>query len=593
MKVEFVLNSIKDRTMIYSSQKVEDENFGEVTQVEYIGTNYCENLIALVKSNLNEIKDTVYKGQTGRIANEEYELITSAQSYQVVFTIDSHEDKQSTQLQVSVLSENDIEYDIFLENLKINIKEILIKEWESCTWIVDEQSEFLGMQLYPKIFKIENKIRAFVNKVLTYHFGVNWSELVGLEEVLKSYNKNKVDFKREVPEFNNINDILISATMESLAKILLKSNIYDVNITITESEAMRLHKQLADSNSSSVFSIINEARKPKFNLWEDIFSKYFGVDNDPPKNITNFIKNRNHIAHNKLLTKNAYEKMQCDFENVEKLFNDANSKFIDEEPSDELCLTMQAEQEQAEQEEEYIFGRIKDETGIEILDSDAVFDKFYELVNDFYSEIDDGEYFNYAVQISSLFGFDNSDEKQILFSVESKVDDAYNFNVCADFDINEGMDEDSYMNIWVEELDGTKVLKAQIVYHNGEAHEDTLEGYYIPDSESFIDDENFRVFTEDLKTYIKEEMNVIKSKVDMMSYSAVKDGGFPPVSDFPCWNCNQEYISLDNEIYPYGYCINCGEETELKKCVRCQTIYLADDGNTDLCDYCYDRLKKE
>ena len=46
-----------------------------------------------------------------------------------------------------------------------------------------------------------------------------------------------------------------------------------------------------------------------------------------------------------------------------------------------------------------------------------------------------------------------------------------------------------------------------------------------------------------------------------------------PLADFPCWNCNQEYISIDDELYPYGHCINCGEENEILTCVRCGGIY--------------------
>ena len=82
-----------------------------------------------------------------------------------------------------------------------------------CTWIIDEQSECLGMQLYPLIFKTENKMRAFINKVLTYKLGVKWIDSIGVESIKRNYNKNKVEFKRNVPEFNNINDILISLTV--------------------------------------------------------------------------------------------------------------------------------------------------------------------------------------------------------------------------------------------------------------------------------------------------------------------------------------------------------------------------------------------
>ncbi len=71
----------------------------------------------------------------------------------------------------------------------VYLKELLLKDWEVCTWIMDEQSEYLGMQLYPLIFKAENKMRAFINKVMTHNFGIKWMELRGLEDMCrgKSY----------------------------------------------------------------------------------------------------------------------------------------------------------------------------------------------------------------------------------------------------------------------------------------------------------------------------------------------------------------------------------------------------------------------
>lgn len=126
------------------------------------------------------------------------------------------------------------------------------------------------------------------------------------------------------------------------------------------------------------------------------------------------------------------------------------------------------------------------------------------------------------------------------------------------FEITEGMGEDSTMSLWVEKSDKIEMLKVEITYHNGEAHEDTLECFYVPDSESFIDNDSLKEFIDDLKNYINNEMNTIKAEADALSFLSVKEGGYPPVADFPYWNCNQNYISIDDELYPYGHCINCG-----------------------------------
>jgi hypothetical protein len=84
----------------------------------------------------------------------------------------------------------------------------------------------------------------------------------------------------------------------------------------------------------------------------------------------------------------------------------------------------------------------------------------------------------------------------------------------------------------------TKILETKVMYHNGEAHEDTMECYYIPDSESYFENRSLKSFIDDLKSYISDDMNTIKTEVINLSYLAVKDGESLPVADFPCWNSN-------------------------------------------------------
>lgn len=482
-----------------------------------------------------------------------------------------------------------------MEKFKVYLKQILLKEWEICTWIIDEQSEYLGMQLYPLIFKAENKMRAFVNKVMTRKFGFKWMELIGLEDIIKGYQRSNVDFKREVPEFNNINDYLICSTAESLAKLMLKSKVFESSISLSDVQSIRIHKMLAENKSKSVFDSLLEMRKVKVDIWKDIFEKYF--DEKIQKEITNFIKNRNHVAHNKLLTMASYDKMRINILEIQTLFDKAEDAFMSEEPSDELYETWNIEQEEIRSEKEYVYDRIKNETGIDVLFPEQIFSLFEDKMQELYAAIDDSEYFSYAVSISSLNTIENEPETQILFTVNSNVDDAFSFKVCAMIDINDGMGEDSYLKLWIEKVDGTMFLETKIMYHNGEAHEDSMECYYVPDSEAFLDNEKLKRFIEDLRSYIKDDMNPIKAKADLLSFSAAKDGGDLPVANIPCWNCNQDYISINENLYPYGKCMNCGEENEILICEKCGNIYSADEGGeffgVGLCNYCFEKIEKE
>lgn len=592
MNIEFMFNNIRDINLIYSKEEKYNENWGvNITEVHYLGTDYFRSIVMQLKSHFTEIKGFNYNGQTVRIAHEEYDIKTMEEKYSISFTIDTFKNNTQAQLMINLFSSLDIgKYDIFLEKIKIFIKEILLKDWEMCTWIIDEQSEYLGMELYPLIFKTENKMRAFINKVLTYKFGVKWMELSGLENIIKNHESTNVNFKRIVPDFNNINDFLICLTVESLKKLMFESKIYETSFNFSDTDSLKLHKILADNNHDSVFQKLIELRKVKVDIWRDIFEKYF--DSSIKKNITDFIKNRNHVAHNKLLTNDSFKKMKQNILAVEVMFNKADRLFLDEEPSDELIETWDSEQKEILNEIEYIHDRISNETGIEILLSEEIFELFKEKIQELYTEIDDSEYFSYAVVVSKLNNIEDEPINQILFSIESNVDKNFNFHVCVLFEITEGMGEDSYMNLWVEESDMTNILETKVVYHNGEAHENVMESYYVADSESYFQDKVFKSFIEYLKRYISNDMNTIKSEVDNLAYLVIKEGGNSPVADFPCWNCNQNYISIDNNLYTYGHCINCGEENEILKCIRCGTLYYDEDGERDLCNCCLEKIEK-
>lgn len=592
MNIEFMFNYIGDISLIYSKEEKYNEKWGgDIIEVQYLGSDYCKDIAEQLKSNFSEIKKVNYNGQISRIAKEEFNIETIEEKYSLTFTIDTFEEKNQAQLLINLFSSSDNgDYDIFLEKLKIFIKEILRRNWKMCTWITDEQSEYLGMKLYPLIFKTENKMRAFINKVLTYKFGVKWMELIGFEDIIKGYKRSNVDFKREVPEFNNINDFLICSTAESLAKLMLKSKIFDTSFTISETESMNLHRMLADKKTNRVFEELLKLRKVKVDIWKDIFEKYF--DNSIENSIMDFIKNRNHVAHNKLLTKASFEKMKQNIILIKDMFDKANSLFLDEEPSNELCETLDAEQEKIMDKMEYTYDRIRNETGINILYGEEIFELFEEKVQELYNTIYDSEYFSYSVVVRQLNDIKNEADNQILFSVESNVDESFNFDVYASFDIIDGMGEDSYMNLWIEKSDSI-IFETRVMYHNGDAYEDTMECYYIPNSESYFEKEVLKSFIDDLKGYISDDMNTIKEKANNLSYSCVKDGGNSPVADFPCWNCNQNYISIDNGLYTYGHCINCGEENEILECSRCGTLYSSEDGEEGLCNYCFEKIEKE
>ena len=278
---------------------------------------------------------------------------------------------------------------------------------------------------------------------------------------------------------------------------------------------------------------------------------------------------------------------------LETMFDKADRLFSQKEPSDELCETRALEEEEMQNNDEYILDRIENETGISILLNKGIFELFEEHIQNLYAEIDDSEYFSYSVEISPINRLRNQFADQTIFTIKSNVDSSFNFDVCTLLDITDGMGEDSYLNLWIEKSDKIKILETQVIYHNGKAYEDTMECYYIPEEESYFEDEVLKSFIEDLKNYISYEMNTIKEEAYNLYNLSITEGERCPVADFPCWNCNQNYISINNELYPYGYCINCGEKNEIQECLRCGVLYPSEDGEENLCGNCLNKLEKE
>lgn len=119
-----------------------------------------------VVKKLSGVEEYSYEQSFERIANEVFVVIASDKYYEVIFTIDTYK-YEKTRMKIRIntsetngnrpskyIFDDGIEYDIFLEQLKISIEDTLKKDWAVCSWITDEQSEKLCSHLYPNIFKV-------------------------------------------------------------------------------------------------------------------------------------------------------------------------------------------------------------------------------------------------------------------------------------------------------------------------------------------------------------------------------------------------------------------------------------------------------
>ena len=596
MKVKFVFNEIKDISKVYTQEITSIPWFDNAPELEHVyrGKKYCDTLIEEVKESLKDIKEVVYKGQIGRIANEMYSIKTEDTEYIIEFTIDTYEYKRA-KIMVTIsdckqYSSNE-EYDLFLEKMKIEIKNLLKNDWKSCVWILDEQSQYLCAKLYVKIFDIENRIRAFANRVLIDRVGLDWIKQNGLEKFRKSQRELSEAFKRKAPCFADIDDTFIAMTMETMFDVILKGKIYERNIELTSADYEKLHTKIAEGNANSILEILRERRKISVDLWKDAFQRYFEDEEEAKKVITTFIKNRNHVAHNKLLDLNAYKLMSADTEKMCIIINRANEIFEKEMPSEEQYMTWEAEAEEnerAEYEEDwkrnYLRNRIEAETGVEIRDVYGIFELFEETIEKLYTELDDEYYFERAVSMSKRYEMKLTEDEQLAFEITGNVVEGTGIAVYVECSFDESMDGDSMMTITVRKLSEEQeiICGADVKYHNGSGYEDENECVIMLESDSEYDESELVELKDEIGVYIAEELNPLIGILKELKRAANYEGGPEPVADFTCDECGKNGISILKKFYPVGRCCYCGTDNNVAVCSLCGKAFY----NYDMREIC-------
>ena len=175
MTIKFMFNSPNDASLLYAcTNEVGESLFGgeDAIKVEIRRSKeYSEAILTELKSSLSGFTEYKYFGCRERVAREAYQLTVNGMIYDVFFMFEKREE-DNIQLHIEIVSlaiENldfETRYNKALEVLKLALKDRVSKDWQGCTWLIDDQSEMLGADLYHRFFKIENQFRAYANKVL-------------------------------------------------------------------------------------------------------------------------------------------------------------------------------------------------------------------------------------------------------------------------------------------------------------------------------------------------------------------------------------------------------------------------------------------
>lgn len=512
MTIKFMFNSPNDASLLYvCTEETGESPFGgeDTVKVEIRRSKkYSESILDEVKSCLSGFTEYKYLGCRERIAREAYQLTISGITYEVFFVFDKREEN-NIQLHIEIESPTiesldfETRYNKTLELFKLALKDRVNKDWQDCTWLIDDQSEFLCAELYPHFFRLENRIRAFVNEVLIQHMGQNWLNYPGLEQYKEAIRGMENSFKQTVPQFANINSSLLSMTLEMLSELMKDAKVYNNNTVLSSADISRVNEHLKGQNIKAAREFIMRRREIEIDLWSDVFSQYFADPDQFVTELKQFTKSRNHIAHNKLITLAVFYQIYNELSIFGAHVQNAVSEFERKNASEELLDTWQYEQEQEEHDEQYWRDRIFGETGVEIRDEDEIYELLCQTVTELYDTLSDRYHYDPCFDVSDMETpvKDGTTKVCVIKSNASGEE----LTLYVSIELDDDMDSSSYLTI--EAKHGEDVIaKADCTYYNGEGHEGE-EGLCVADSDSEYDDTEVHNFLEDLIDYIEEDLN--------------------------------------------------------------------------------------
>lgn len=559
--VRFMFNRINNYELLYEDVVEYDKNWGDdITSVQDHTKDYVTKIMNDIVPNLLKQSTLKYLGCLERIANEVFVLETDSAEYTVTFTIDTFLDKDA-RIIIDIVSQYTYEgiekcYDRYLEKLKIEIKKKMNTDWKRCNWLIDEPSEALCTELYSEFFKLENRIRSFVSRVLTLHLGVDWLSSCGLEKYYKSATQLSDAFKQKVPELDDINADLISLTLESVFDIVFKCQVYENDIVLSRAEYVQLENILTSSKGNeNAKDFILKRRKKVADIWEDIFKQYFDKPEKFKTDVNKFINSRNHIAHNKLITWNTYNTILSELDEIEDDLDYADDKFDEKEMSKEVMLTREYEAEQESEEREYWRSRIVQETGIEILDGEGIYDKFCETLDDFYQDILKQFQYDPCFDIEQIETPVHDGETHF-FDIKCKALEQNSVEVYVDMIIDDDMGESSSCSI-VCKTENAEIFSANCHFVNGSGYEGD-DCLMQAELDSEFDDSEVEELKHSLLKYVTEKLNPMIVKLNSIQHDKEKLKEF--VGDNECEECGHFGLSVNDEFYPIGKCCYCGTE---------------------------------
>lgn len=592
MQISFLMDGIRNMDQLYTYAPENYLGFEDGRVEHYHGDDYCKSAITDVLKALmpSDWTGQKYLGPRDRIANETFILSSTAGSeYNISFAVNTY-NGEAARLEITITAPETEGYDHRLEKLKIALKNRLLPDWRQCTWLVDEQAATLCKSAYEKTFAIENNLRAFASKVLIHFLGIDWIKKAGLEKEAESVGTLKEKFIQRVSDFDNINTDFLSMTLETLVGIMFKGVTYRDDVILSRQDYAKVQAMGArqKATGSNIAKYIKNLRTVDKRIWDDLFVPYIDDPSAFKTAVHNFVEDRNHVAHSKVLSWSSYQVILQDFEKMDSLILSANVKFDHEETADEVIQTWQVEQENDGYEQEYYRNRLADETGMDILDEGEIKNWFDEILHELFNLIYQQYHLDVCYEISDLT---TPSEDEIMFTIfcPAVEDGSARIDIVAEYSIDDDLGEDSVCYIVAKDGAGREIGKAEVRFHNGNGREGE-EGIMEATDNSEYDTSELDDFQDNLLVAI-ESLNPYPEKLNALSYE--NKGAVQFVADFPCEQCGKFGVSIDETFMTMGRCCYCGYENELTECERCGEMVNADDLENGLCPSCVAFINKQ
>lgn len=493
--------------------------------------------------------------------------------------------KNVKQLMIDIKSDN-YEVDInksYLEDLKLDIKKIIVKDWDKLVWLFDADAYILSSDLYSCFYVTENKIRRFINEFMVKTFGINWWDILSDQAIKNKYESRYVGYKTVVPGFNNVDDHLFSIDVGDLYKMLTMkimswSPVYDTDI-----EALLVGR--TEGKESLIVEKIKKQLIVKDDFWENYFKLYF--DSEFSESFRQFELNRNHIAHNKILDRAAYNVIRRSIEKIDKYFDNALIELYRNEKSFEPI------QGALLKYKDLLIETKQNDSGIEIRDNSRIIALFKDVLLETSINITDALRFREDISINTM-DIDYNNLGGALFSARSKVTNQQ-LDFFYSMKINDEEGSESTLTITgTPNFSSHNEFSVDITYINGAVEYNDEQGYYMPIANDGILKADLDNYLDKVVDFINVELESLKECVDSISYERVKDGGTLPIADgVYCDECEAEYICIDEDVAEVGICLNCGAHYKISVCERCGQYFIDyKDTEIKICDQCkayYDR----